>query len=128
MSATKIKIAIVDDAAFIVDMLKDTLNNERMCVVAHAQSGEEAETQILKEKPHVVLMDLALPSKNGVEVTKELLKVLPTLKVIAMSGLDDPSFVTSAMTAGCCGFLKKPFTEDMLFNEIEKSMKDNPRE
>jgi two-component system chemotaxis response regulator CheY len=110
-----IKLVIVDDAPFIREVLKHIFTGTEITVVGEAQDGEEAVSLVRKVKPHVVLMDIVMPKKSGIEATAEILKDSPHVKVVACSTNDQNSMVMRALEAGCCNYVVKPFkAEDVL--------------
>lgn len=110
-----IKLVIVDDAPFIREVLKHIFASTEITVVGEAQDGEEAVGLVLKLKPDVVLMDIVMPRKSGIEATTEIVKERPNVKVIACSTVDQNSMVLRALDAGCCNYIVKPFkAEDVL--------------
>ena len=110
-----IKLVIVDDAPFIREVLKHIFASTEIIVVGEAQDGEEAVSLVCKVKPDVILMDIVMPKKSGIEATAEILKVMPDTRIVACSTNDQNSMVMKALEAGCCNYLVKPFkAEDVL--------------
>ncbi len=104
-----IKLVIVDDAPFIRDVLKHIFSNSDIEVVGEAQDGVEALEVVRAKHPHVVLMDIVMPKKSGIEATQEILKEFPHVRVIACSTIDQSNMVMRALEAGCCNYITKPF-------------------
>lgn len=92
-------------------------------VVGDAKSGEEAVTKARALKPDVVLMDVKMPGMGGLEATKKLLSVNPTLKIIAVTACDDDLYPTRLMQAGAVGYVTKgaEFTE--ITNAITRAIR-----
>ncbi len=116
-----IELVIVDDAPFIREVVRHIVQGSGIQVVGEATNGEEAVRVVQALKPHVVLMDLVMPVKSGIDAVKELLPLLPELKVVACSTLDQESMVMKALEAGCCHYLVKPFKKDELVNTIKRA-------
>ncbi|MEY3895977.1 MAG: hypothetical protein RLZZ214_1497 [Verrucomicrobiota bacterium] len=76
-------------------------------VVGEAQDGRQAVAMAEKLRPNVVLMDIAMPLLNGLEATRQLLKVLPGTKVLILSAYSDDAYVKDAINSGAMGFLLK---------------------
>ena len=76
-------------------------------VVGEAQEGRQAVALARKLQPDVVLMDIAMPHLNGLEATRQILKVLPATKVLMLSAHNDDAYVDTAIASGAVGFLLK---------------------
>jgi DNA-binding NarL/FixJ family response regulator len=76
-------------------------------IVGEAQDGRAAVALVNKFHPEVVLMDIAMPLLNGLEATRQVLKAVPTTKVIMLSAHSDDAYVKNATDSGAMGFLLK---------------------
>lgn len=104
------RIVLVDDAPFIRDVLRHVLNNEAdFEIVGEAGDGDQAIALALETKPDVILMDIVMPKKSGIEATAEILKTLPECRIIACSTVEQETMVLRAVEAGCCSYVVKPF-------------------
>jgi DNA-binding NarL/FixJ family response regulator len=124
MGAGLTKILVVDDHDLvrmgIVRMLADI---EGYQVVGDAKSGEEAVTKARTLLPDVVLMDVKMPGMGGLEATKKLLVVNPTLKIIAVTACDDDLYPTRLMQAGAVGYVTKGAEFSEITSAIDKVMR-----
>ncbi len=114
------KIFIVDDDVDIVFLFEQFLVVGGHEIVAKAFNGEEA-IEIFKnfqEKPDIVLMDQRMPSKNGIETTKEILEMNPETKIIFISA--DYTIRNKAFKIGAIDFLEKPIDLSTLSTIINK--------
>ncbi|MDA3892592.1 MAG: response regulator transcription factor [Salinivirgaceae bacterium] len=103
-----LKIYIVDDHSLFREGLKFLLgNSEYISEIKEAENGRIFLNNIETFKPDVVLMDIEMPEMNGIEATKEALKLMPFLKIIALSMYSDENFYTEMIEAGAKGFLIK---------------------
>jgi two-component system chemotaxis response regulator CheY len=123
-----IKLVIVDDAPFIREVLRHIFSTGEITVVGEAQDGEEAVQMVRKLKPDVVLMDIVMPRKSGIEATSEIVKELPLTKVIACSTVDQNSMVMRALEAGCCNYITKPFKAEDVLNAVRAAHRLNSKE
>jgi two-component system response regulator NreC len=99
---------IVDDHAVVRSGLRLLLDSEEgVETVAEAGSARDAIFEVRKHKPDVVLMDIGLPDKSGIEVTPEVLREAPDAKVLILSMEDDPRYVREAFAAGASGYVLK---------------------
>jgi two-component system, chemotaxis family, chemotaxis protein CheY len=115
-------IAIVDDEKGLVKMYEKlfSLRGVHICFVAY--DGIEA-VQKFKEcahKPHIILMDNRMPMMNGVEATKEILKIDSSAKIIFFSA--DVYVMDEAMRAGAFTFLKKPASLKDITDAVESGL------
>lgn len=113
-------VLIVDDELFIVELYRDILQLRGYKVVGTAFDGEEALRKYNNspDKPDVVIMDHRMPVMNGVDATKEIMRMNPKQKVIFVSA--DVLVEKEARDAGAVDFLPKPFRMDDLIEKMEK--------
>ena len=113
-------VLIVDDELFIVELYRDILQLRGYRIVGTAFDGEEAVRRYndSQEKPDVVIMDHRMPVMNGVEATKEIIRLNPTQKVIFVSA--DVLVEKEAREAGASEFLSKPFRMDDLIEKMAR--------
>lgn len=102
-------ILVVDNEPFNVDLVKTILHKGGF-KVRSADSGDAAIDAVRQARPDLVLMDLQLPGKDGVETTRQLLSDPrnASVKVVAFSALAMPEDRKQAMEAGCVGYITKP--------------------
>lgn len=117
----KLRVVVADDAAFIHEVLTHLFSFNDLMIVGHAYDGQEAVDLVLQERPDVVLMDVVMPKKNGLEATREILQKRPETKIIACSTVTDENFIMQFIEAGCCNFIAKPFSGQELVEMIKKS-------
>jgi two-component system chemotaxis response regulator CheY len=114
-------VLIVDDELFIVELYRDILQLRGYRIVGTAFDGEEAlkKYESISEKPDIIIMDHRMPIMNGVDATKEILRINPKQKVIFVSA--DVLVEKEARDAGAIEFLPKPFRMDDLIEKMEKT-------
>ena len=104
----KIKILIADDHAVVREGTRHILEQEPdLEVVAEAGDGEEAVRLATGCKPDVAIIDVAMPKVNGIEATKQIKALYPSVAVLILSAYDDDQFVFSLLEAGAAGYLLK---------------------
>jgi two-component system, NtrC family, response regulator AtoC len=98
--------------------------------VEFAQNGEEALEYLRLDhnRPALVLMDILMPCKDGLETLREMRTLRPDLPVIMLSGASSSSNIVTAMKSGAVDFLSKPLSHDDLRKAIEKALPPVPRE
>ncbi len=113
-------VLIVDDEMFIVELYRDILQLRGYKVVGTAFDGEEALRKYTtsNDKPDVIIMDHRMPVMNGVQATREIMKMNPNQKVIFVSA--DVLVEKEAREAGAVEFLPKPFRMDDLIEKMKR--------
>jgi two-component system, NarL family, response regulator NreC len=103
-----IRILIVDDHAVVRTGLRRVLDAEAdLETVAEAPDADRAVFEAIEHKPDVVLMDVTMPGKSGIEGLPALLQAVPSVKVLMLSMQDDPRYVREAFEAGASGYVLK---------------------
>ena len=102
------RILIVDDHAVVRDGTRQMLEREDdLVVVGEAGSGAEALELAAQLQPDLVLLDLALPDRNGIEVARLLRSIAPESKVVVLSAYTNETYVRTALESGAVGYLPK---------------------
>jgi len=102
----KIAVLLVDDHAVVRQGLRALLEGERdIAVAGEAENGREAVVLAKKTLPDVVLMDLAMPGLNGLEATRQIVRNVPSVKVLVLSSYGEDHQVAQLMEAGAAGYL-----------------------
>jgi two-component system, NarL family, response regulator NreC len=114
-----IRILIADDHKIVCDGLKALLEAQPdMEIVAQAENGREAVKLVQKQKPDMVIMDVAMPDLNGLEAVRQILSTHPHIKVIALSMHADRRYVTGMLSAGASGYILKHCAFEELVHAI----------
>lgn len=116
------RVLIVDDSSFIILFCRLALTKAGYEVVGEAYDGEEAVEKALELKPNLILMDIALPKKNGFEAAQEIINKLPRTKVIAISALEESWLSEKCEQSGCDSFIPKPFDAKTLIEHIKSAL------
>ena len=108
MTTPAIRILIVDDHAVVRSGLRRVLEAEPdFDVVGEAGDAQRAMFEALETKPDIVLMDVVMPGKSGIEAIPDLLARVPKTTVLVLSMQDDPHYVREAFAAGASGYVLK---------------------
>jgi len=109
------RVFVVDDEDFIMDLYKDMFESNGHTVFS-ARSGEEAVRilKTMKSRPDAIIMDHRMPGKDGIQTTREILDIDPSIPIIFSSA--DESVREEALEAGAISFWTKPFPISMLIN------------
>ena len=110
-----IRIVLADDHALVRQGIKSLLEREGMQIVAEAADGQEAVRQAEGQNPDVVVMDIGMPTLNGMDAARELGKRCPKTKPILLTQHDEDQYVSEALDAGVKGYvLKSQVASDLL--------------
>lgn len=119
----KIKIAIVDDHQLVSKAIEEMLTNQpQFSVVCNCGNGDEflQQMEISTFRPDVVLMDINMPFRNGIETTKAATEKYPGIKILALSVDDSEHTIIKMIKAGAVGYLLKDMSPEILFKAIEE--------
>jgi two-component system chemotaxis response regulator CheY len=114
------KILIVDDTAFMRDMLKDILIKAGHEVIGEAPNGLVAVEMYNILFPDVVTMDITMPEMEGTEALKKIRSQHPSAKIIMCSAIGQQHIVVQAIQAGAKDFIVKPFKPDRVIEAINR--------
>lgn len=111
-----IRVLVVDDHAILRDGIRSILESqEDIIVIGEASDGLEAIEYAGKLLPDIVLMDISMPKKNGLEATRQIKERYPQVKVLIMTQHDNREYITPALQAGASGYvLKRSGRREML--------------
>jgi NarL family two-component system response regulator LiaR len=114
-----IRVMIVDDHPMVRKGLSSfIMTNKDLQLVGEASNGKEAITICSEKIPDVILIDLIMPVMDGFSAIKNILRLHPETKIIALTSYHDPQLVNRAVKAGVKGFLLKDVSSDELHNAI----------
>ena len=107
-SIPKIRILIADDHRLMLDAIRTALEDEHdLEIVGEAQSGEEVLRLVGRTQPDLVLLDLRMPGMDGFSVLDGLREREPNVKVVILSGVDEPRVIDAALRRGAEAYLLK---------------------
>lgn len=115
-----IKVAVTDDHGVVlngIEKMLSTINDIR--IIATNSNASETLLNLDKEQPDVLLLDINLPDKNGIELTKEINTKFPSVNIIALTNFEDTSFVKQMLANGAKGYLLKNTTKEELEAAIQ---------
>ena len=114
-----IRVLVVDDHAVVRAGLRRVLDAEPdIETVSEAASAERAIFEAIEHKPDVVLMDVVMPGKSGIEGLPALLQAVPETKVLILSMQDDPRYVREAFDAGASGYVLKEAADTEVISAV----------
>lgn len=117
----KIKVVLVDDEALIRKGVKAILEQEEnLEIIEEFENGSLFINYIetVNDLPDIVLMDIKMPSLNGVETTKILTEQVPNLKIIALSNYDSEVFISNMLEVGAVCYISKSASPEQIIKNI----------
>ena len=108
------RVMIADDSDVIRMFLKDLLKICNHEIVGEATNGDEAVEKFNETKPEVLLLDIAMPKKDGVSALEEILSIHPEAKIIMITANDNIKTVMRCSELGATAYIEKPFDLDKL--------------
>ena len=107
-SSERIRVMVVDDHPIVRSGLRDVLEaSGRLEVVGQAADGEEAVRTVEELGPQVIVMDVMMPRKDGVDACREIMELLPETRVLMLTASTEEDAVIEAVAAGAAGYLEK---------------------
>lgn len=114
------KILLVNDASFMRMLIKNTLTQNGYTNILEAPDGEAACQTYEAEKPDLVIMDITMPVKTGIEALGEIKSKHPDAKVVMCSAMGQEAMVVEAIKLGALDFIVKPFKPDRILATVTK--------
>ena len=114
------KILIADDSDAIRLVLKDILSIGEHEILAEATDGAEAVDLYQKHSPEILLLDLAMPKKDGLTVVKEIIEFNPDARIVLITASDNQFIISQCLEAGAIASISKPFDFDNVLKVISE--------
>lgn len=113
-------ILAVDDTAIVLTRISDTLRNDYKVVTLN--SGVRALKYLEQEKPDLILLDIQMAQKDGIETLREIRAMdgRADIPVIMLTGVEDKDFVLKSARLGICDYILKPFSSEDLIKRIRR--------
>ena len=125
----KAKILYVEDEVFLAKIVSETLEGRGFDVI-HEGDGDKAVELFLKEKPHVCVLDIMLPNKDGFSIADEIREKDADVPIIFLSAKSQTNDVLNGFRLGANDYIRKPFSIEELILKIEiflkRSQKKSP--
>ena len=120
-SENRIKVMIVDDHAIVREGIAEVLEQSGdFEVVGQAGDGEEAVNKVQELRPDVVIMDILMPVKDGIEACRDITAALPDTRVLMLTASNRHGAIVQAVNAGATGYLQKFSGKEMLLSTVRE--------
>ena len=119
MSSTPVRVLLVDDHPFVRDGLQQLLERSgEFEVVGHAGDGHEAERIAKSVVPDIIIMDVLMPGKDGIEACRKIIDALPNTHVLMLTASTERNAVLEAVAAGAAGYVQKFTPTEQLLTTV----------
>ena len=116
-----IRVMLVDDNEIVRKGIQETLeHSDDFVVVGQTGDGEEALGLAERLRPDVILMDVLMPGKNGIDVCRDIRAALPEARVLMLTALLDRDASNRAVAAGAAGYVPKLWSRDQLLKALRE--------
>ncbi len=123
---TRIKVFIVDDHFMVIEGIKSLLHNiDDLEMMGYASNATSCLSFLNNNQPDVVLMDISMPDKSGIELCLEVKQKYPLVQVLGLSTFDDKSFVMKMIENGASGYILKNVGKQELTKAIHMVYEGN---
>ena len=120
----KYKILVVDDSPMVHALMKRALENDDFTVCGCGKNGKDGLERYKELSPDIVTMDITMPVMDGLEASKEIMKINPKAKIVMLSAMGDEEIIKTAKEIGINYFIRKPFNQEELLNVVRKIAED----
>lgn len=118
----KIRVVLVDDQTMIRQGLGYVIQMQPdMEVIGEASDGDEAVKLVGELSPDVILMDVQMPNKSGIDATREIMLLNPALKVLILTTFDNHNYVVEGIRAGAVGYMLKDADSQEMLDLIRRA-------
>ena len=119
-----IKVFIVDDHYMVVEGIRSLLQHEKSIDwTGHAMNADSCMAFLRQSQPDVILMDINLPDKSGIDLCKEVKTLYPGVFIVGLSTFNQQSFIRKMMDNGASGYVLKNATQQELMDAVNTVMK-----
>lgn len=119
-----IKVFIVDDHYMVIEGIRSLLQYEKNVEwTGHAMNADSCLAFLRQQQPDIILMDINLPDKSGIDLCKEVKQAYPRIFIIGLSTFNQQSFIQKMMDNGASGYVLKNATQQELMEAIEVVIK-----
>jgi DNA-binding NarL/FixJ family response regulator len=117
-------VFIVDDHYMVIEGIRSLLQNEKSIEWAgHATNAASCLAFLQQQQPDVILMDINLPDKSGIDLCKEVKEKYPSVFIVGLSTFNQQSFIQKMMDSGASGYVLKNASQEELMEAIETVVK-----
>ncbi len=120
----KLKVLVCDDSVLIRKKVIAMLEKCKCEEIYEAKNGNVAVEQVKVHEPDLILMDIVMPEKDGIEALKEIMKIKPEAKVVMVSSVGTSDLLKQSLSSGAYDFIQKPISLNAITDLVEKVLKE----
>jgi CheY-like chemotaxis protein len=116
----RMRVLIVDDNASMRDLLSALLTSQGYAVVGALEDGNGVMEAVRALSPQIICLDYQLPGRDGLDILREINSDHPEIDVLFITATEGQGIETQAADAGAAGFLRKPFGQKQVIDELQQ--------
>jgi DNA-binding NarL/FixJ family response regulator len=121
-----IRVVVADDHEVVRRGLASLFQETEVNIVGEATTGEEAIEAVKKHKPDVLLMDIRMPTLDGIDALEKIKQATPDMKVVMLSAFDNPTYVARSVALGASDYVLKGSTRQELLTAVTRAAAGEP--
>lgn len=114
------RFVVVDDAGFLREIIKNILVDAGGVCVGEASNGDEAVAIVQATLPDLVILDMVMPQRNGIQTAQAIKELHPEMKIIGCSTIDQETMIQKALAVGFDAYVTKPFSKEDIIKNVTK--------
>lgn len=118
------RILVADDSSYMRGVIKKILRTGGYTEIVEAPDGEAAVGAYKREKPDIVLLDIVMPVKSGIDALREIRAADPSARVVMVSAVGQEVIIKEALGMGASGFIIKPFDDAQVQDTVKKVLEE----
>jgi len=118
------RILVADDSSYMRGVIKKILKSAGYTDILEATDGEAAASAYKRERPDMVLLDIVMPVKSGIDALRDIRAFDPQARVVMVSAVGQEVIIKEALGMGASGFIIKPFDESQVKGAVRKALGD----
>ena len=120
------RILVVDDSSYMRGVIKKILKANGYTDILEAPDGDSAVNLFNKERPDMVLLDIVMPVKSGIDALRAIRASDPQARVVMVSAVGQDVIIKEALAMGASGFIIKPFDESEVQGAVQQALGEGP--
>jgi DNA-binding NarL/FixJ family response regulator len=121
-----IRVVVADDHEVVRKGLSFLFKDTDVSIVGEASNGEEAVDQVKKQKPDVLIMDIRMPTLDGLDALERIRMENPQARVVMVSAFDNPTYVARAVALGACDYILKGSSRQEILSAVQRAAAGEP--